>query len=280
MAEQGRQSILCPNCRKLVSTDGSPCPYCGLRNPGSRWKNNFLTSGVLEGDLTRNITIACTVMFVLSILVSRTSIRFSLNPFGFLSPSGRALLLMGATGTIPIDTFHRWWTLLSANYLHGGLLHILFNMIALRQITPLVVQEYGTYRTFSIYTISGVGGFLLTYLAGTSLTLGASAALCGIIGAALYYGKSRGGYFGQAVYQQVIGWVIAIFAFGFLVPGIDNWAHGGGLACGILTGYLLGYNDKKAENLFHKTLAIICVLATVATLAWAVVSALAISFGF
>ncbi len=279
MANQERQSILCPNCRKLISVDESPCPYCGLRNPGSRWKNNFLTKGILEGDLVRQITIVCVVMFILSILVSRTATRISLNPFGFLSPSNRALILLGATGTIPIDTFHRWWTLLTANYLHGGLLHILFNMIALRQIAPLTVQEYGTYRTFSIFTISGVGGFLLTYLRGTPLTLGASAALCGIIGAALYYGKSRGGYFGQALYQQLIGWVIGIFAFGFFVPGIDNWAHGGGLVCGIATGFLLGYSERTPENMFHKMLAAVCVLATLAALTWAVILTFAISFG-
>jgi len=73
---------------------------------------------------------------------------------------------------MPIDMYHRWWTVISANYLHGSLLHILFNMVAVRQLGALIVQEYGVYRTFSIYTISGVGGYLFSYLAGVPFTVG------------------------------------------------------------------------------------------------------------
>jgi rhomboid protease GluP len=104
----------------------------------------------------------------------------------------------------------------------------------------LVIREYGTHRMIVIYTLSGVGGFLVSYLAGVGFTIGASAAVCGLIGAALYYGKSRGGIYGQAVYRQVGGWALGIVLFGLLVPGINNWAHGGGMAAGILMGLLSG----------------------------------------
>jgi rhomboid protease GluP len=209
-------------------------------------------------------------MFLLSVVMSPSSTRFSMNPFGFLSPGNKSLLLLGATGTIAIDQFHRWWTLLSANYLHGGILHILFNMIALRQIGPLIFQEYGGYRTTVIYTLSGVGGYLISYLVGIPFTFGASGAVCGLIGAALYYGKSRGGYFGQNVYQQVGGWAIGIFIFGFLFPGINNWAHGGGMLCGALTGLLMGYQERSPESHIHRTIAGLCILATAGALVWAV----------
>ena len=272
--EQQRGSTICPNCRKLISNDGSPCPYCGLQDPGSRWKKFFFARGGLAGDdLTRYIIYICAGMFVLSVILSRGSTSFSLNPFGFLSPNSRILIMLGATGRIPIDRLHAWWSLLSANYLHAGILHILFDMMALRQIAPLIIQEYGTYRTISIYTLSGVCGFLLSYLAGVGLTLGASAAICGLIGAALYYGKSRGGYFGQLVYQQISGWAIGIFAFGFLIPGIDNWAHGGGMACGILMGFVLGYQETTPDKPYHKALAILCVIATLGALAMGLLSA-------
>src|SRR5208283_1574640 len=156
------------------------------------------------------------------------------------------------------------------------ILHILFNMMALWQIGPLFLQEYGSYRMFSIYTLSGIGGYLLSYFAGIPFTLGASGAICGLIGAALYFGKSRGGYFGQMVYRQVGGWAIMIFAFGFLVPGINNWAHGGGMLCGGLTGFLLGYQERSEQSFFHKRLAGICVLAALGALVWAVGTSLII----
>jgi rhomboid protease GluP len=211
-------------------------------------------------------------MFILSVVMNPTSTGFSMNPFGFLSPGDRSLLLLGATGRIPIDQFHRWWTVLSANYLHGSILHILFNMMALNQIGPFILQEYGGFRTVSIFTISGVGGYLVSYVAGIPFTLGASGAVCGLIGAALYYGKSRGGTFGQMIYRQVGGWALGIFIFGFLVPGINNWAHGGGLICGVLTGSLMGYQERIAENFYHKVVAGICLVATLGALIWAISS--------
>jgi rhomboid protease GluP len=162
----------------------------------------------------------------------------------------------------------------SASYLHGGILHIFFNMVALRQIGLLVVQEYGACRMMTIYTLGGVIGFWISYLAGVPLTIGASAAVCSLIGAALYYGKSRGGTYGQAIYRQVGGWVMGLFLFGFMIPGINNWAHGGGIGAGILTGFLLGYKEKNRERFFHRVLAIGCLSVTGIILLWAVVSAL------
>jgi rhomboid protease GluP len=280
MEKRTRNSILCPKCRSLISLDEERCPYCGLRNPGSRWKSISLGTGLLGPDrIIINIIAINVGMFILSILVSilinPASIGFSANPLSFLSP-GYGSRLLGETGRIPIDQYHRWWSVLSANYLHGSILHILFNMIALRQIGPFVIQEYGSYRMFSIYTLSGVGGYLVSYVAGVSFTLGASAAVCGLIGAALYFGKSRGGQYGQIVYRQVGGWAIIILIFGFLVPGINNWAHGGGLLCGVLTGFLLRYQEREGENFYHKLLAMICVLATLGALIWAMVQTLLI----
>lgn len=277
MEKPNRNSILCPNCRRLISTDEQRCPYCGLRNPGSRWKNISLGRGLLGPDrIVINIIAVNAAMFILSILMNPASIGFSANPLSFLSPGPKSLLLLGASGTIPIDKLHRWWSVLSANYLHGSILHILFNMMALRQIGPLILEEYGSYRMFSIFTLSGAGGFLVSYLVGVPFTLGASAAICGLIGSALYFGKSRGGQFGQAVYQQVGGWAIGIFVFGFLVPGIDNWAHGGGMLFGALTGFALGYREKNQENFYHRLLGVICMLATLAALILAAGSALVI----
>ena len=269
MDAHNRNSILCPNCGRLVSTDEERCPYCGLGHPGSRWKNISLGRGLFTSDrIVTNIIAFNIGMFFLSLIIQPGSLGFSANPLHFLSPSTKSLVLLGATGTIPIANYHMWWSLLSANYLHGSIMHIAFNMIALWQIGPLVVQEFGAYRMFSIYTLSGVGGYLVSYLAGVPLTIGASAAVCGLIGATLYFGKSRGGQYGQMVYQQIIGWVIAIFVFGLLVSGINNWAHGGGLFCGVLTGYLLGYQERTAETFYHKVLGVSCGVATVAALGW------------
>ena len=180
--------MLCPNCRRLISGDDTVCPYCGLKKPTSPWKR-LLGKGLVAPDQLLKVLIAVNIfMYILSLLLSARSTGFSLNPLFFLSPDSRSLLLLGASGYIPIDRLHRWWSLVSANYLHGSIMHIFFNMIALKQLGPLVLYEYGTYRMFIIYTLSGVFGFLVSYLAGVTFTIGASAAVCGLIGAALYFG--------------------------------------------------------------------------------------------
>jgi rhomboid protease GluP len=269
MNRPSRKSILCPNCRKLISEDEARCPFCGIQTPGSRWKNNLLTRGWGSGDNLIRIIIYVNIgMYLLSWLIHPRMLGAGLNPLRLFSPDQNTLAALGATGTLLMNRGGGWWTLLTANYLHGSILHIFFNMMALYQIGPLIAQMYGAYRFLAIYTLSGVIGFWISYIAGIPLTIGASAALCGLIGAALYYGKSRGGMFGQAVYKQVGGWALFILLFGFMVPGINNWAHIGGMAAGAATGLVLSYNERSRETLVHRMLAGGCMLATVLALAW------------
>jgi len=264
-------AVICPNCRKLVNADEPRCPYCGISRPGSGLSRGLWTLGGLSPEAAITSVIAINAaMYVISLVLFPKGIGVSPNPFAMLAPSRGSVILLGATGTIPIDEMHRWWTLLSANYLHGGVLHILFNMIALRQLGPMAMEEYGLHRTAALYTLGGVGGYCVSYLAGIQFTIGASAAVCSLIGAMLYYGKNRGGTYGQFVFQRVWGWVMGIFLFGLLFPGINNWAHGGGMAAGFLLGMLLGYRERMPENSMHKLLAAVCMGSTVMVLLWAV----------
>jgi len=279
MENYGKKSMLCPNCRRLINQDEPQCPYCGLSRPGSKWKKT-IPSNLLRSpyDMIKVIIYGNIAFYVFSLLLNPGALGLSSNPLAFLSPSNNSLLLLGATGTIPIDKLHWWWTLLSASYLHGGLLHIAFNMLALKQLGPFVLREYGVNRFFVIYTATGIAGFYLSYLAGVTLTIGASASICGLIGATLYYGKSRGDIYGQAIYKQVMGWVVGLAIFGFMIPGINNWGHGGGIVSGILLGFLMGYNEKHKENKLHRVLGTICILLTVGVLLWAVLQSIYYSF--
>jgi rhomboid protease GluP len=228
------------------------------------------TGGALAGDwLVKAIITINLVYFTISVLLSIRGAGVS----GFLSPSQGSLLLLGATGTYPIDYYGRYWTLISANYLHGGILHIVFNLMAFSQLAPKVSGEYGSSRMFSIYSIGGVIGYVVSYMAGVPFTIGASGAVCGLIGALLYYGKSRGGVYGGALYREVSGWVISLFMFGLIFPGINNWAHGGGILGGIIAGALIGYNERRRENNFDHALALLCGLVTISVLGWAVMRA-------
>jgi len=271
-----KKSILCPRCRRLISSDEPACPYCGLSNPGAWWKRRIF-KGLLNQpeDIIRWLIYANAALYLLSILLNPSRIGLTMNPLMFLSPSGESLFLLGATGTIPLSQ-HYWWTLVSASFLHGNLLHIVFNMLALRQLGPFLIQEFGFSRFSIIYTLSGIIGFLVSWLGGVPFTLGASACLTGLIGAILYYGKSRGGFFGQVIYRQAMGWVVGLVLFGLVFPGINNWAHGGGLLAGIFLAYLFKYLDRRPEAALDRFLGSACLVLTVVILAWVVFRALLI----
>jgi len=209
--------------------------------------------------------------YVLSLFLGGFS---NAGSFNFLSPSNQSLFLLGASGTIPVLGAHRFWTLISASFLHGGIMHILFNMMALYQLGPFVLREFGFHRFINLYIITGACGFAASVFFGVPFTIGASAGICGLIGAIIYYGKSRGGSYGEAIYKQAMGWVIGLIFFGLIFPGINNWAHGGGLLSGIALSFLMGYNDNKPESAWSKILAFACILLTAAILVWAAISSL------
>lgn len=266
-----KKSILCPNCRKLISSAEPSCPYCGLKHPGLQNAAGFIRNLFLVSDPVKTIIYINVIFYILSLLLNPGAILSeSGSIFGFLSPSNDSLFLLGATGTIPVFQFHHPWSLISASYLHGGILHIIFNMMALAQLGPFVLREFGIYRFLNIYILTGIAGFAVSLIFGVPFTIGASASLCGLIGAIIYYGKSRGGYYGDAIYKQAMGWVVGLIIFGILISGINNWAHGGGLLAGILLALAMGYNDNKPEAAWHKHLATVCVLITAGVLIWSV----------
>ena len=76
----------------------------------------------------------------------------------------------------------------------------------------------------------------------------------------LYYGKHRGGTYGSAVFSQIGGWALGLALFGFIVPGINNWGHGGGMAAGFLLAMLLGYRERTRETIYHKIFAVVCMI--------------------
>jgi rhomboid protease GluP len=265
--------MICPRCRRLIGREERTCPHCGLSAPGRLrlwwWAARWIES---PEALLRVLIWTNGAFFVLALVLSAGRVHLSANPLTFLAPDNWSLLRLGASGTLPIDRLGRWWTLISAGYLHGGLLHLFFNLAALNQIGRLILREYGVHRMLAIYTGGAAAGFWASYLAGVVLTIGASAGLCALVGAALYYGRRRGGVYGQAVYRQTSGWIVGLILIG-LMPGINNWAHGGGLAAGAALAHGLGYLERRAESRFDRWLGPAVILLTVLVLGWALVNA-------
>ncbi len=216
---------------------------------------------------------ACGALYLATLAADVGGIEAS-GLLSLLSPSGPSLFLFGASGATPVFRLGHWWTPLSAAWLHGGALHILFNMMWVRDLAPTTARLYGPGRTVIIYTVAGVTGFLLSSAVGfylpflpllhgaVGITIGASAPIFGLIGALLHYGR-RGG--SSLVGQQARGLALAMLFFGFVMPGVDNWAHLGGLAGGYLASRLL--DPLKPERGDHVIVAFGCLVASLAAIA-------------
>ena len=251
--------------------DEPACPYCGLIRPGLHNTAGIIRKIFLGSDPVRTIIYVNIAFYVLSLILGGISTEGSFN---FLSPSSQSLFLLGASGTIPVIGAHRYWTLISASFLHGGILHIAFNMMALYQLGPFVLREFGFHRFINLYIITGICGFAVSVLFGVPFTIGASASICGLIGAIIYFGKSRGDHYGEIIYKEAMGWVVGLIIFGLIFSGINNWAHGGGILSGIGLAFLMGYNDNKQESAWIKLLAYACIMITVLVLIWAVANSM------
>src|SRR5512136_1436827 len=138
-----QQAMLCPRCRRLVGSDETSCSWCGTARPAGWWQRAAWTRGALDGEWLVRAIITVTIAYYLLSLFLSSGRASSRSLLGALGPDQTGLLLLGATGTIPIDRFGHVWTLISATYLHGGILHLVFNLMALRQIAPWVNHEYG-----------------------------------------------------------------------------------------------------------------------------------------
>lgn len=276
MFRQREGSVLCPSCRSLVGVNDEQCLICGRRRPGL-WGFAARLRG-LGGDMGffSLVLWGCGALYIATLVVNPQG-NSSTSPLSFLSPSIEGLFLFGASGAIPVFRFGRWWTVLSAGWLHGGLLHILFNMMGVRNLAPGTVHFYGAARTVIIYTLSGICGFVassvagqyLPFLRGAGFTLGASASLFGLIGAVAYYGQRSGS---AMIRQHAKGWILGGLAFGFFVPGIDNWAHLGGLAGGYLTARWL--DPLSPERGDHVIVALVCLFLSALSVIVSVASGL------
>lgn len=269
MFRQRTGSSLCYRCGKLNRVDAAECFYCGARRPGL-WGFAPL-AGRLVGrlDFAGAVTVVCVVLYFVSILLDPAAAFRARNPFDMLSPSDRALVRLGMAGAAPWAAGW-WWTLITGVYLHGSLLHIVFNLLWVRQLAPAVEQLFGRARLVVIYTVAGVLGFVVSNLVGIRFTLGASGAVFGLLGAMVAYGRSRGGVFGVAVLRQYGQWALFIFIASFFLAGVNNWGHAGGFAGGYLAASALGHLERRPERGVDRLAALGAVAVTVLSFALAI----------
>ena len=267
---------LCPACGTLVGSTATHCHQCGTSlsfsfAAASRSMSRYMpqTSPVTYGILS-----LCCILYGVSLLSTMHQSGFA-GPGGGLGGlfnlggiSDNILKRMGASLPLAYN-LDQPWRFVTAVFLHAGLLHIGFNMWVLMDIGPALEELYGSARFFFIFVFTGACGYLASSLM-NNVSVGASGALLGMIGVLLAVTGSRSNIGARMLRSQLIHWLIYIVVIGLLMPGIDNFAHGGGFAAGFLIGKVMA--DRKPADASERRLA--------NALGWTAALAVAASFAF
>jgi rhomboid protease GluP len=244
--EQQPRPKLCPNCGTLVGPGATHCYQCGASMTFS-----MAAASKSLGRLLPQTSPATYAILGLSCLIYLLSLVWTMRMSGLQQPSGGAFGMLNSLGGINGEVLQRLgaslplaynlqepWRFVMAIFLHGGLLHIGFNMWVLMDIGPQIEELYGSARYFFIYVITGIGGYVVSSVSG-HFSVGGSGALLGLIGILLAITTGRRSAGMRMLRQQIIRWLIYILVWGLLFPGIDNMAHLGGLATGFLLGKIM-----------------------------------------
>jgi len=254
---------MCPNCRALIERNASVCPFCGEKLRSPRARSSSGTPGRIMGIIpipstaTSAIVAVTIALYGISWYMTATSGSGQASAMGGIS--GEVLLRLGAKS--PYILAGQWWRLVTAIFLHAGLLHIGMNLWCLFDLGPEVESLFSTAKFIVFYLVTGVLGFVLSlWWRPFGMSIGASGAICGLIG--ILIGASfHHGHLGKAYRGQLWRWVIYIAIFGIFLP-IDNAAHFGGLAAGLLLGYVVPEGDAEtqaSQNLWN-ALAVLSVV--------------------
>ncbi len=143
----------------------------------------------------------------------------------------------------------QYYRLFTAMFLHIGIVHLFFNMYALYIIGPQLESFYGKAKFLTIYIVSGIIGNLFANIFEiNTLGAGASGAIFGLFGSLLYFGYHYRVYLGNVLRSQIVPIIILNLGIGFVLSGIDNFAHIGGLIGGFLISKALGINSKDKRS--------------------------------
>ena len=224
--EEGIAPVLCDRCAGIATR---------------RARVSMNTSTLREYPATTVLVAIDVLIFILMFLTSGSLFEFS----------GRTLVFWGGNYG-PWTLTGDYWRLVTAAFVHGGLIHVAFNMWCLWYVGQLSEKLFGSWITAAVYVLTGVGGSMLsTWWDPTRLSIGASGAIFGIAGAILsgikFGNVSVSAAQRRAIFSSLMFFVIFNFAFGF-GPGIDNMCHLGGFLSGLIFGVPLATASASGKK--------------------------------
>lgn len=259
---------ICHACQAELEINQKRCPYCQAR----QLTPTEVRIGRFFKLITPRIYTATKILlfYIIIYFIVVSVVVFKQPDCGLkevlLSPPGDVIYRMGAH----LRGEFVWWRMITSNFVHFGLIHILFNGMALRYVTPYVERAYGPVLTIVYFLVFGSFSMIVSNMAGgTGVVAGASGALMGFIGVAAVAAHREKTSLSKQVRNSMIKWAVFTMVFGIVVSlsgsmGIDNIAHASGLAIGVLAGFALPSQSTTGyTKLWIIRLSRILALATV-----------------
>ncbi|MBN1774088.1 MAG: rhomboid family intramembrane serine protease [Deltaproteobacteria bacterium] len=220
-----RRQQNCPQCGRLSEGGERRCPSCGAS---------------LEGRTTlalRRIGLALPDFVSVSSLLAVAILAVYARTAGAQADAGwfelriDTLVRFGGQWPPLVDA-GEWWRLGTAIFLHAGVLHLVFNLLALSQVGPAVETIFGRSRMLFFFMLTGLLASLASYAVGrNAVSIGASGAIMGLIGVAAGWGHRAGTGRGRDIRNRMLQWAVYTMLFGLMI-GADNAAHLGGFVAG------------------------------------------------
>jgi len=239
--QMGYKHKFCPSCGALINRSEKTCPHCNARTEA--WETQ-VAGRVLYRFLPQQFPVTGALIgvnlliFVLGLMVGDED-AFMMVPekFHFLAMFPPAF----AGG--------EFWRVITHGYLHHGAMHILFNVFALLLAGRQVEPEIGSAKFFCVYTVSLIGGGLLTALAGTpqQVMAGASGAVFGLLGFGAAFGHRYGGAHGTMLRDFMLRWIFFATLFSVFVATFKHTGHFGGLVPGAAMGWWLAGRPARLK---------------------------------
>jgi rhomboid protease GluP len=226
----GYEHKVCPECGQVQDRHERRCVKCGAVLGARVWQ--------VAQRLGLVVPSAVSVSTLLGMLIAVAYLRLMLSRpgSGYLTADSDELIYLGAY-YLPALRAGELWRHGTAVFLHIGLIHLGFNLLALAQIGPAIEDVFGRARMLFLFMATGVLGFAACQVMDMhAVSAGASGAIMGLCGAAAGWGQRDGTGLGRSVRNQMLKWAAYTMVFGMFV-GANNLAH----AAGFLSGALLGF---------------------------------------
>ena len=167
--------------------------------------------------------------------------------WNILDVDSRILYIMGAKVNYLILEGHQWWRSIAHMFLHGGIIHLLFNMYALYLIGPGIERILGSIKFVLVYIFLGIGACIFSMLFTNGFSVGASGAIFGLLGInfTIAYLNKNNSFRNKEIFKNIAVLIFINLFIGFSSTGIDNAAHIGGLLFGIGVGYFIDLKMKR-----------------------------------